>query len=302
MLRFAADLRRLRAEAGSPTYRDLGARTHYSAASLSEAAAGRKLPSLPVALAYVKACGGNDAEWEQRWRALVAELSAEAGVHEAHVRNQAAQIRDADTANAARDAKRRAAAVNLVVATPELLIQTDRDFVYVMWERASGPRVKSAARAAFEGTADGLREFIETGIFRARAQDQRDRIEADERTGREEKAALAAKDARTRAAAVLGILVTPAMLIEPEDNFVLDLWDRAAPGTEVAAAAEAALRDPEPGALRRFIETGIFGANRRDRDNRLKKKIGADRLRAFEPRTHADNGKVHPALVAAHWH
>ncbi|WP_409463242.1 hypothetical protein [Amycolatopsis sp. GA6-003] len=79
LLRFAAGLRRLRAEAGTPTYRDLGARTHYSAASLSEAAAGRKLPSLSVTLAYVKGCGGDLAEWENRWRVLVSALSAESG-------------------------------------------------------------------------------------------------------------------------------------------------------------------------------------------------------------------------------
>src|SRR5206468_2233796 len=52
-------------------------RAHYSAASLSEAASGRKLPSLAVALAYVRACGGDTAEWEERWRAVAAELAAE---------------------------------------------------------------------------------------------------------------------------------------------------------------------------------------------------------------------------------
>ncbi|QFZ18889.1 nSTAND1 domain-containing NTPase [Saccharothrix syringae] len=67
---FAAGLRGLRVAAGSPTYRELAKRAHYSAAALSEAANGRRLPSLGVTLAYVRACGGDVAEWEARWRAL----------------------------------------------------------------------------------------------------------------------------------------------------------------------------------------------------------------------------------------
>ncbi|MFD8496560.1 helix-turn-helix domain-containing protein [Amycolatopsis sp. NPDC059657] len=77
---FAEDLRRLREKAGKPTYRQLSARAHYSAASLSEAAAGRKLPSLAVTLAFVDACDGDRAEWEARWRGLSAELSPSPGL------------------------------------------------------------------------------------------------------------------------------------------------------------------------------------------------------------------------------
>ncbi|MFH8349573.1 hypothetical protein [Streptomyces sp. NPDC018045] len=79
LVRFAADLRRLREKAGSPTYRQLAARAHYSIATLSDAAAGRRLPSLPVALAYVRACGGDVRQWERRWHALAAELATAQG-------------------------------------------------------------------------------------------------------------------------------------------------------------------------------------------------------------------------------
>ncbi|MGM1061935.1 helix-turn-helix domain-containing protein [Saccharothrix sp. Mg75] len=72
LLRFAADLRRLRAEAGGPPYRELGRRVHFSAAALCDAAGGRRLPSLAVTTAYVRACGGPVAEWERRWHDLVA--------------------------------------------------------------------------------------------------------------------------------------------------------------------------------------------------------------------------------------
>jgi hypothetical protein len=68
LLRFAAELRRLRESAGSPVYRDLSVKAHYSVAVLSEAASGRKLPTLAVTLAYVEACGGDAKEWESRWR------------------------------------------------------------------------------------------------------------------------------------------------------------------------------------------------------------------------------------------
>ncbi|SDG42952.1 WD domain-containing protein, G-beta repeat-containing protein [Lentzea fradiae] len=70
LLRFAADLRRLRERAGRPTYRELSRRAHYSAAALSEAAGGRKLPSLAVTRAYVQACDGDQEEWTRRWRAV----------------------------------------------------------------------------------------------------------------------------------------------------------------------------------------------------------------------------------------
>ncbi|MBP2329560.1 WD40 repeat protein/transcriptional regulator with XRE-family HTH domain [Kibdelosporangium banguiense] len=76
VVRFAADLRRLRDKAGSPGYRELARRAHYSPATLSEAASGRRLPTLAVTLAYVRACDGDVAEWEERWHAVAAELAA----------------------------------------------------------------------------------------------------------------------------------------------------------------------------------------------------------------------------------
>ncbi|MFD8749979.1 hypothetical protein ACFV0O_03175 [Kitasatospora sp. NPDC059577] len=78
LLRFAGDLRALRERAGSPPYRQLALRAHCSAASLSVAAGGRRLPSLAVTLAYVQACGGDVREWRHRWQLLAAELAADA--------------------------------------------------------------------------------------------------------------------------------------------------------------------------------------------------------------------------------
>ncbi|MFD0273017.1 ATP-binding protein [Kitasatospora sp. NPDC127111] len=77
LLRFAGDLRALRERAGTPPYRQLAVRAHCSAASLSVAAGGRRLPSLAVTLAYVQACGGDVREWQHRWQLLAAELAAD---------------------------------------------------------------------------------------------------------------------------------------------------------------------------------------------------------------------------------
>ncbi|MFK0153585.1 hypothetical protein ACIQVK_16130 [Streptomyces sp. NPDC090493] len=74
--RFAHGLRELRRRSGSPTYREMSRRAGYSAPTLSGAAAGDRLPSLPVALAYVTACGGNEREWRSRWQEADTALAA----------------------------------------------------------------------------------------------------------------------------------------------------------------------------------------------------------------------------------
>ncbi|MGI5427274.1 WD40 repeat domain-containing protein [Streptomyces sp. CA-179760] len=80
--RFAAGLRALRESAGRPTYREMARRARYGVTTLSQAAAGRQLPTRAVTLAYVKACGGDLAEWERRWREASDELAAEAAADE----------------------------------------------------------------------------------------------------------------------------------------------------------------------------------------------------------------------------
>ncbi|WP_030559067.1 nSTAND1 domain-containing NTPase [Streptomyces aureocirculatus] len=74
--RFAYELRALRRDAGGPTYRTMAARGGYSVTTLAQAAAGERLPSLPVLKAYVAACGGDETEWEHRWREAGAEAAA----------------------------------------------------------------------------------------------------------------------------------------------------------------------------------------------------------------------------------
>ncbi|MFJ9634599.1 hypothetical protein ACIRU8_43600 [Streptomyces sp. NPDC101175] len=75
--RFAHELRMLRRQAGGPTYRAMARRCAYASATLSEAAAGERLPSLPVALAYAAVCGGDAVEWERRWNQAAREEQQE---------------------------------------------------------------------------------------------------------------------------------------------------------------------------------------------------------------------------------
>ncbi|MER6563530.1 WD40 repeat domain-containing protein [Streptomyces sp. NPDC001027] len=71
--RLAHELRELRKSAGSPSYRTMAGAAGFSAASLSNAAAGKRLPSLAVVQGFVRVCGGDWAEWERRWKEAEAE-------------------------------------------------------------------------------------------------------------------------------------------------------------------------------------------------------------------------------------
>jgi hypothetical protein len=67
---FARDLRVLRSKAGLD-YPDMAEKSHYTMRTLASAAGGLRLPTLPVLIAYVKACGGDVSEWEERWGKLI---------------------------------------------------------------------------------------------------------------------------------------------------------------------------------------------------------------------------------------
>jgi hypothetical protein len=74
---FARDLRALRAQANLD-YPEMAEISHYEMKTLAAAAGGLRLPSLPVAAAFVRACDGNVADWEERWQKLAEKLTAEA--------------------------------------------------------------------------------------------------------------------------------------------------------------------------------------------------------------------------------
>jgi hypothetical protein len=74
---FARDLRALRAKAGLD-YPEMAELSHYEMKTLVSAAGGLRLPTLPVAVAYVRACQGDVGEWEERWQKLATRMTADA--------------------------------------------------------------------------------------------------------------------------------------------------------------------------------------------------------------------------------
>lgn len=86
---FAYDLRQLRRKSGNLTYRQLAKIAGFSNTTLSTAARGERLPSLDVCLAYVRSCGGDVGQWEERWRRVAQEIeereSTPAGAGPAHL-------------------------------------------------------------------------------------------------------------------------------------------------------------------------------------------------------------------------
>lgn len=66
--RLAHELRELRRSAGGPSYRTMAERAGFAPTTLSQAAAGERLPSWGVVEGYVRACDGDPADWEPRWK------------------------------------------------------------------------------------------------------------------------------------------------------------------------------------------------------------------------------------------
>ncbi|MET7419654.1 DUF2690 domain-containing protein [Dactylosporangium sp. NPDC005555] len=64
---FVADLAALRREAGQPSLRKMSGISHYSHTALSSVLSGARLPSQELTLAFVRACGGDDDAWRERW-------------------------------------------------------------------------------------------------------------------------------------------------------------------------------------------------------------------------------------------
>lgn len=69
---FAARLREMRVQAGSPSFRHLAKITNYSSSTLADATSGRRLPTGPVLAALVSACEGDPEPWLEELRQIAA--------------------------------------------------------------------------------------------------------------------------------------------------------------------------------------------------------------------------------------
>jgi hypothetical protein len=75
---FAGGLRALKL-ASKLTYKQMSCMVAYCVSVLSNAAAGgTRLPTLAVTLAYVRACGGCEDEWPERWERARRNLGGDA--------------------------------------------------------------------------------------------------------------------------------------------------------------------------------------------------------------------------------
>jgi len=74
----AAKMRKLRDEAGKPSFRTMAGRSgRISHTTLHECVSGVRLPSWETTREFVRACGGNEAEWHDRWSTAVTALAAD---------------------------------------------------------------------------------------------------------------------------------------------------------------------------------------------------------------------------------
>ncbi|WP_159402297.1 hypothetical protein [Streptomyces sp. FR-008] len=81
LVAFARDLQTLRAKAGNPPLKLMAEHSSLSTATLSNAHAGKKLPTWMTVNGYVLACGGDPKDWIVRWEKL--RLAAAGATNEA---------------------------------------------------------------------------------------------------------------------------------------------------------------------------------------------------------------------------
>lgn len=225
------------------------------------------------------------------------------GIHDFVDRDHIEYARRQDEARQAREARQKAAAFAEIPADAAMLDGNDQNFVYQVWHRSAGPKVKAGAVAAWGGDATAWKAFINTTIFTLHLEDQRDAIERAKQESEQKARELAAKQAKKNAAAVLGIIAPESWLVLTDDNFIRELL--ATPvladprHSEVRTAAVAALRSSDPAVWKSFIDTGLNAADQRDDQREQNQRDEADRVKVRDIKAKAEASSVRPRLVAA---
>lgn len=225
------------------------------------------------------------------------------GIHGFVDRDHIEYARRQEEARLARDARQKAAAFAEIPADTAMLEGNDQNFVYQVWRRSTGPKVKDGAATAWGGDATAWKTFIDTTIYQLHLQDQRDAIEKARQESEARARELAAQLAKKNAAAVLGLVAPEGWLVLTDDNFIrqlLNMPELAQPRhAEIATAANAALRSSDPAAPKAFIDTGIFDADKRDAAREKAAREDADRQLAREIKAKAEASRLRPRLVAS---
>jgi hypothetical protein len=220
----------------------------------------------------------------------------------------AAAADDAQVEIAAERAKalRRSVAVTVGLDPRDtaLIEQSDRDFIFAVWQRvAAGSHVKAAAQEAIKegSTAADWTQFLTVGAQAAHNQDVRDEID---RADAEQAAVLAAQQLATAKRSLLQMLLLPVteeLVSAPNRQFVLHVKNNAK-GTEVQLAAQAALNAPDATldkALSDFIFTGGAAANALDEKAAAAKELADYRAKVVVIRDAARKDGFLPTLTAA---
>ncbi|WP_424188257.1 AbfB domain-containing protein [Actinokineospora sp. G85] len=225
------------------------------------------------------------------------------GIHAFVDRDQIEHAHRVRAEREAREARQTAAVFAEIPTDAAMLDGTDQNFVYQVWRRSTGPKVKEGAAQAWGGDAAAWKTFITTTIRTLHLQDQADAIAKAREESEEAARLLAARQAKKNAASVLAVVAPEGWLTLSDDNFIRQLLttpEIAQPRrAEVAAAAEAALRDSSPAAWAAFIGTGIFAADQRDAARERAVREEADRQQVREIKTRAEASRLRPRLVAA---
>jgi hypothetical protein len=180
-----------------------------------------------------------------------------------------------------------AAAVVGLTITPELLRSTESNFVYEIY-RAATQQGEIAQEVQAEALDAYLYErtsyFLTTGIYEAHQRDL-------------DRAALyqARRTERQPAATLLGFELTSILLARDDKDFVFALWERAARGSFVKAAA-GAVYSGTPAEQKEFILRGIFVEHQRDLEA-AEKEAAEKKLRDARVKAAAVVG-MDPALAA----
>lgn len=225
------------------------------------------------------------------------------GIHDFVDRDHIEYARRQEEARQAREARQKAAAFAEIPADAVMLDGNDQNFVYQVFRRSTGPKVKNGAATAWGGDAVAWKTFITTTIYTLHLEDQRDAIEKAKQESEEAARILAAKQAKKNAAGVLGILAPEGWLTLSDDNFIRQLLATAEMADprriEVRDAANAALRSTNPADWKAFIDTGLNAADQRDGAREKAAREEADRQKVREIKAKAEAALLRPRLVAA---
>ncbi|GAB1644274.1 RICIN domain-containing protein [Krasilnikovia sp. MM14-A1259] len=161
-----------------------------------------------------------------------------------------------------------------VEARSDWLNQTDRNFVFKIWQNSAAyPVIRDAAELALAADDDTIeaacRAFILKGIFDAKKADDAKKIS-------DETAARQARDLKRAAYAAAGITVDAdgRMLVLSERDTVIEIFKKAA-GARVKASAEAAIKG-DSGLQHTFLTTGVKTAAEQDVQDAIKAAADAD--------------------------